>query len=201
MTNNPNFLFKNCTKCGISKARDGFFRNKGVVDGHMSWCKMCCKVVGRAWVKANPEKVAGYYAKYQKKYPEKNRAKSRKWRKTHPEQHAILNEKYRQAHLDRHAMRLSRYQKANPDKVAAWQRAYVAKKIRAIPGWTNHVAIGEFYSLAAIKTKLTGEKWEVDHIVPLQSPLVCGLHTHYNLQVLKQKDNLSKGNRYWLDMP
>ena len=41
----------------------------------------------------------------------------------------------------------------------------------------------------------------VDHIVPLQSPLVCGLHVHDNLRVILAVDNASKANRHWPDMP
>jgi hypothetical protein len=72
--------------------------------------------------------------------------------------------------------------------------------MRATPSWTNHIAIGEFYALAAIKTKATGSPWHVDHQVPLRHPLVCGLHTHYNLEVLPGVENVAKGNRHWPDM-
>jgi len=44
-------------------------------------------------------------------------------------------------------------------------------------------------------TKATGQPYHVDHVVPLISPVVCGLHTHTNLQVLPAFINLSKGNR------
>lgn len=49
--------------------------------------------------------------------------------------------------------------------------------------------------------KITGVKHHIDHIVPLNSPIVCGLHAWTNLQVISYRENIGKGNRYWPDMP
>jgi hypothetical protein len=42
----------------------------------------------------------------------------------------------------------------------------------------------------------TGIVHHVDHIVPLKSPTVCGLHCEANLRVLQKTDNLKKGNKH-----
>lgn len=52
------------------------------------------------------------------------------------------------------------------------------------------------YKLAALRTKLLGFPWQVDHILPLQGSLVSGLHVPYNLQVIPQADNVRKSNKF-----
>ena len=54
----------------------------------------------------------------------------------------------------------------------------------------------EFYIEAALKTHMEGVLYEVDHIVPLKHPLICGLHNEFNLQVITAEDNRNKSNTY-----
>lgn len=49
-------------------------------------------------------------------------------------------------------------------------------------------------------TAETGIQHQVDHIVPLRHPLVCGLHCEANLQVIPALDNQRKSNRIWPNM-
>jgi hypothetical protein len=67
--------------------------------------------------------------------------------------------------------------------------------------WANDFFIEEAYDLAHRRTKLSGKKWDVDHIVPLKSPLVCGLHVEHNLQVITHRQNCRKRNFDWPDKP
>jgi hypothetical protein len=111
---------------------------------------------------------------------------------------------------------LRAWQKANPDAhkaaVTAWAKTFSHKrqascvkrrtqKLNATPKWANSFFIEEAYDLAAKRSKATGFQWHVDHIVPLVSKKVCGLHCELNLRVIPGVENISKGNRYWPDMP
>lgn len=87
------------------------------------------------------------------------------------------------------------WRRRNPDRSRAQTMKRLAKKALAIPAWADMGAIRDVYSEAAYM------QMEVDHIVPLQSKLVCGLHVWDNLQLLPKLENIRKGNRHWPDMP
>lgn len=66
----------------------------------------------------------------------------------------------------------------------------------ATPSWLSDedkLHIDRFYEVSAAMS--VGEiKHEVDHIVPLNHPLVCGLHIPRNLQIITYDKNKEKGN-------
>ena len=73
-----------------------------------------------------------------------------------------------------------------------------ASETRSTPVWADLEKISEFYLLARRLSKETGIRYSVDHICPLRSELVCGLHVHNNLQVIPLVENCSKQNKYEL---
>lgn len=97
--------------------------------------------------------------------------------------------------------RLRNWKKRNPHKVNAENAKRSAHLKQAKLTWANKFFIEEAYDLARRRTESFGFPWEVDHIVPLNSDLVCGLHCEANLQVIPAEHNLAKGNRHWPDMP
>ena len=124
-----------------------------------------------------------------------------------PEQHNAYYEAFKEA-VNEHARA---YYQANKDVMRNQRRAYLkanphimytsiakrrATKLQAIPSWANKEHIDSIYYLASINRK-AGHDVNVDHIVPLQSKLVCGLHCESNLQLLRGSDNMTKGNRHW----
>ncbi len=88
-----------------------------------------------------------------------------------------------------------KYRKNNREKCRARRKAGKLKLLQAMPKWETYKNLALTYSLATI----FGD--HVDHIVPLNSPLVCGLHCAANLQCLSPEENMKKGNRTWPDMP
>jgi len=66
------------------------------------------------------------------------------------------------------------------------------------PKWArSDVFIPEFfriYKRAQVKTHFQrqGERWHVDHIVPLKGEKVCGLHVPWNLHVIPATVNIAK---------
>ena len=92
------------------------------------------------------------------------------------------------------------YSRARADVEAAKLARRKAAKINATPAWADRDRIAAVYVEAQRLSELTGNPHEVDHIVPLQSRLVCGLHVEHNLQVIPASINRSKSNRHWPDM-
>lgn len=76
-----------------------------------------------------------------------------------------------------------------------------AAKLKAIPKWCDKQKVEAIYEECARITKETGVIHHVDHIVPLQSSYVCGLHCESNLKIITSSENQRKLNTHWPDMP
>lgn len=75
------------------------------------------------------------------------------------------------------------------------------RKLQAMPKWADKQKITDIYKIRQKISDDTGVIHHVDHIVPLKSSIVCGLHCEDNLQVIPAIDNMRKCNKYWPDMP
>ena len=95
-----------------------------------------------------------------------------------------------------------KWQKAWKDRNLLWVRADTKARRRkhrlATPKWLTRrqkSEIRQLYQIAMTMTQTTGEQYVVDHIVPLRSEFVCGLHVPWNLRVITREENLIKSNQ------
>lgn len=169
-------------------------------------CLECRKLQSRERYAKNPEfkvkQAQEYYFKNaearrlarRKKYaldPEKELSVSRirvaEWRKNNPEKVAA------------HKSQKKAYKQANPHKAAYLLAKRRAAKKQRTPKWLtseDHWVMEQFYELASLRSKMLGFQWHVDHMVPLQGSIVSGLHVPWNLRVVPWMENVSKGNKF-----
>ena len=133
-------------------------------------------------------------------------------RKTKPKSEAAkaagrrYYEKNREAVIARSAARPSsevrqykdRHKQSNPEYYKSLTSVRKRRHRNATPPWVTKeqkLAMRQLYLQAQQMTKITGERYVVDHIVPLISDEVCGLHVPWNLRVITQEENLRKSNK------
>jgi hypothetical protein len=153
-------------------------------------CVECLKV---EWAKGN-ETRAEYFREYNKREDVKDR--KNEWYQENRET-VIEAAATRPQHIKR------AYQNAWKERNIVWVRADTKSRRRkhreATPKWLTTVqkaAMREIYKIAITMTQTTGEQYVVDHIVPLRSYEVCGLHVPWNLRVITQEENLKKSNKF-----
>ena len=159
--------------------------------------------------RATNPKIKAYSAKYYAANKELIRMRKAVWRASNQEQIKISKAKWGAENREHKRIMNAAWFAAHPyntrnikpEKRCAYQAKRRSKKLNATPSWANEFVIGEAYSLARLRTKVMGFKWHVDHIVPLLSKIVCGLHCEQNLQVIPATQNIMKKNVQWPNMP
>lgn len=205
----PNKL---CKTCGEIKNPTEFHSNKKNRDGLSYTCKPCATKRACEWQKKNPERRRAISAKHYENNVDKLKElrtadkesavkRADKWRRDNPDRHLASVKRRRQSNRERFRKYGSDWQKSNPGKVNANTVKYRSRKRNAVPKWASLDKIREFYINAKLISEFEGSPYEVDHIVPLKSELVCGLHCESNLQILPKLENIIKSNNFWPDMP
>lgn len=164
-------------------------------------CIECHNEYTKRWNKENPKNRAKTSKKHRLKNKKKYLEYGKKWRNQNRDK--VREQGRLQYENNKESRRASRarWGKANRAYLSAREMARYARKRSATPKWANIEAMTAFYEQAQLFTNLTGIKYQVDHVIPLQSPYVCGLHCEDNLAVITADENVKKGNRWWPDMP
>lgn len=179
-----------CVECAAQKQRDWYSANLEKAQATRA-----------AWRAVNAEKDRASIAKWQA--ANQNRIKSARliWEAANPDKVLAKSAAYRARNPKLVLQQGAAWRKANRHKVNAKKARREAAKLQATPAWADPKKILEFYETADALGMWTGDWHHVDHMVPLQSKLVCGLHCEANLQILPGVDNQRKSNRVWPDMP
>ena len=168
-------------------------------------CAACASERLQQARKANPERTKAHAAKSNNRVistPELRAKKNKQdsvYRAANKEKIAATIKKWRDANRDLVNSYTKKSKAKNPGLVVANTIKRRLAKIHRTPSWLtvdDHWMIEQAYELAALRTKLFGFQWHVDHIVPLQGKLVSGLHTPYNLQVIPGVENVRKLNAF-----
>jgi hypothetical protein len=162
------------------------------------------------WYHNNKERAKEAHHLYYEMHKEELIERARRWGEDHPEELAESKRKYRlsekgleqsrnwvDANKEKHAKSTKNWKDNHPDLVYEYGGTRRATKKQATPPWLtkeDREAIRAIYAEAKRRERETGIKQHVDHIIPLQHELVCGLHVPWNLQILTESENVSKGN-------
>jgi hypothetical protein len=173
---------KLCQHCNQVKPFEAFYASSTHKSGYASWCIVCEKKRNRIKNQGNKERRL---------------ATAKSWRDNNKEKSNAAIAAWREANAERYAQYFVEYRENNRAKVnAKWMKRYTAKKNRT-PNWLTAEQFKQIeteYALAEWCSKVMGEPYHVDHIVPLQGETVSGLHVPWNLQVITAKENRSKSN-------
>jgi hypothetical protein len=174
---------KKCSACGEIKSAASFYLDKKATTGLMAPCKPCHIARTRKWQSRNAERFKSTNAANKAKDAASGRQRERlnKWRKANPEKRRAQDVRKRAT---------------NCESIYARNQERTATQKRQTPSWANRFIISEIYDCARLRTKLTGVKHHVDHIVPLKGKNVSGLHVENNLRVVPARLNLLKSNHF-----
>lgn len=178
-------MYKFCKTCSTTKPISDFGRNAKSPDGCYFQCKSC---------------RSEYLKSLYKKNPDVFKHRSDRWLST--EGAAEKARSGRLNHYQRNKEHVATVNAAwragNMGKRAALGAAYRNRKKLATPPWLTagqQKQIEFFYTLSEKLSHINGVKMNVDHIVPVKGKAVCGLHVPWNLQVIPDVENFSKGNK------
>lgn len=192
---------KQCSKCGeikeISKFRAAKTRNGTFQVRHQ--CKECERKSSLKYEEANREKRRQEKRDFYKENLEKELQRKREFYVANTDKEKARAAAWRKANREYLREKDRKHAKANPAYfVYKTQKRHTAK-LKRTPPWLTEDHFNQIkteYELAAWCSEVMGEKYNVDHIVPLRGKTVSGLHVPWNLQVIPAKDNFKKGNRY-----
>jgi len=209
---------KICSDCGEEKELEMFSKRKISKNGYRNQCRTCCNLQRKVNTTDSQRNITNARKRERYKTDDEYRIKDSIRKKNFYENNKEHFQKYNKQYWIDNEEKLKainivrsrkhykdnkkRYKKNhqvwrenNKDKTNGYTAKRRAIKLNAMPLWANKEKIVEIYKEARKITRITGIKYEVDHIIPLQNKNVCGLHTEENLQIITRSQNRKKSNK------
>lgn len=162
---------KECVKCGSQDF---------IPNGKYTRCRPCLVNQRKVRYKKNKSKILVDNKKWFDNNPGKANEYKKRWKENNPDKDTAARKGWKEN---------------NKDRIREYCANRRAAKKNATPPWADRKEIKYVYKLAKERGLV------VDHIVPINSDIVCGLHVADNLRAIPEPLNSFKGNRYWPDMP
>jgi len=171
---------KQCLCCKATKLKSEFTKHSQKKDGLYTYCKTCKSEQDRNSYLKNKEARIAYIKSWSLQNVGKTQAYKRKYKELNPDVDKIYK----------------RENKATVNFMNARRRANTKNRT---PSWLtefDRLKMKCYYQVASMRSRESGQKWHVDHIIPLQGENVCGLHVPNNLQIIPAIENMRKNNHY-----
>ena len=158
----------------------------------------------KAWRARNPKAAKEHLRCSYQKNKATHQAYQQQYNRTN--KHAIQAQRrqYYLEHKDTIRARQQEHHKENKFLYNMYSSQRRARKLSATPTWLSdehYQQILALYQQRQVLSEQLGVNFEVDHVVPLQYPLVCGLHVPWNLQLLTLEENRQKSNSFPVEAP
>lgn len=176
-----------CTKCGVEKPLSEYYLRKDK-NIYRRDCKECIKKKQTAYYKEQTSKGTSTW----QRNPEQHRLSNKKHYLKHAKERNKKWREWRNENIEQEKKRNREYAQKNPDVIRRQTAKRRAAKLNATPAWADLKKIAQIY-------KDCPPGYHIDHVFPLKSPIMCGLHVENNLQYLPAKENISKGNKVSLE--
>lgn len=172
---------RRCCKCGRTGDDTAFYPS------YLTRCKDCMKAQA---IHKRQERL-----EYLRQWKQRNQDAYKSWRLKNREKRLAYCREWNLRNRERRARTYADWSAKNHNIVRACVLRRQAATRRALVQWADSAAINAIYERAKALTRETGVQHEVDHIYPLRSDWVCGLHCEANLRVVTRTENRRKSNR------
>lgn len=187
---------KICSRCSEEKSITEFNKEKRSKDGHNVACKVCIRKYYVEYYAKNKHMWEEYDSRPEVMEMKKKRRQERYEEKK--EEILAKNAEYYENN------KKQIYENKKLWNIKNWDKVKVMKSVRrhrtrqATPKWLSAEQKQQIFDIYMKTSKMrseSGEKYEVDHIIPILGETVCGLHVPWNLQPLTQTENRRKSNK------